>query len=269
MWNNLRNSLAMVLLLGSICVACRAQSPLSQAFVDMKSSDQATAQKAKDNLMNLMVQEMPNIERDTATLCGALKDSDSFIRLQATAVLQAIAIAAPTHNQVVLSCVPGLIANASDSHDRVRNNALFILAMNPAGPPPEAQQVFEAALQSSNFRTVEVGAAGLLKMDGGKSETNQKLVEKALKTASDPQRRLNMLYAISGSGVHSDPLFVASQEFIADSDQDVQHAAIDAVATTGKDPQRVIGVMQSIANSASTTSQSKQHAEAILKGLQN
>lgn len=266
---NIRNSLTTLVMLGGICITCQAQSPLSKAFVDMKSSDPATAQRAKDSVALLTEQEMPYIERDTATLCNALNDSDPFIRLQASAVLGAIAITAPTHNQVVLSCSSGLIHAATDPEDQTRNNALFTLAMNPAGPPAEAQHVFEIALGSSNFRTAEVGAAGLLKMNGGKNEGNHKLVADALTSAPDAQHRLNILYAISGSNVPSDTLLQASQRYVSDSDPDVQSAAIDAVASAGsKDTPQVASVMQNISASSSANPETKEHAQAILKGLQ-
>jgi HEAT repeat protein len=232
----------------------------------MKNNDPAVAKKAKDGLALLLEKEMPTIEKDTTTLCAALSDSDPFIRLQASAVFMTIVVAAPEHNQVVLSCIPNLITAAKDADDQTRNNSLFALALNPAGPPSSAHDVFVTSLKSSNFRTAEVAAAGLIR-ETTNIEANHKMVEKALEEAPDAKHRLNILYAISGSKVPSDTLFQASQRFIDDSNSDVQHAAIDAVAATGTDKSKVMTVMQNLEDSSSASMQEKKHAEAVLNSL--
>ena len=264
-------------LLGLLNVTCYAQSPLSTAFLNMKSTDPVVAQKAQDSLALLVEQEMPHIERDAKSLCDALHDSNSSIRLQASAVYVTIVVAAPAHNQVVLSCTSGLIQNAADDKDQpgnnrlfahqLRNNALFTLAMNPAGPPSDAQLVFETALNASNLRTVEMGAAGLLKMNGGKNESNQQLVENALLAARDAPHRVNLLYAISGSTVLSDRLSRASRRYLSDADQEVQLAAIDAVRSTTTDDQVVRSVMQNVADSSTATPETKKRARRVLNGI--
>jgi len=256
----------MFLLISGLSLNGMAQTPLGMAFTNMKSSDPAVAKKAKDGLAMLLVQEMPTIEKDTAMLCSALSDADPYIRLQASGVLQTIVLAAPQHNQVVLACTSELITAAKDSTDRIRNNALFALAMNPSGPPKEAHAAFVDALDSANFRTSEIGAAGLIK-ERSNVETNHGLVEKALDAAPDAKHRLNLLYAISGSKVHSETLFEGTQKYLNDPNPDVQHAAIDAVAETGTDISKITIVMQNLEASSSASMQQKKHAQAVLNNL--
>ena len=91
-----RTLLATLLALsGWITLPGFAQTALTQAFADMKSSDPAVAKKARSNIVNVFDQELPVIERDTSTLCNALRDNDSYIRLQAAGILVAIVRAAP------------------------------------------------------------------------------------------------------------------------------------------------------------------------------
>jgi hypothetical protein len=206
---------------------------------------------------------MPTIENDTGLICNALTDTDPYIRLQASAILTSIVIAFPEHNQVVVACGAGLIAAASDSNDQTRNNVLFSLAMNPAGPPPEARDTFVHALQSTNFRTSELGAAGLLKENSGGS-ANHALVRAALLSAPDAKHRLNLLYAIGGSNVPSESLFAVVQGYLYDSDHDVQLAAIDAVATTGPDPGKTAAVLENFQNSPGIGTEAKLHAGSAL-----
>ena len=263
-----RNLLVSVLAFsGCLTLPGHAQTPLAQAFAEMRSSDPAAAQRARSNIINVFDQELPTIEKDTSTLCNALGDSDSYIRLQAAGILVAIVRAAPEHNQVVLSCIPELLVTASDPADRVRNDSLWALAMNPAGPPSQAQKVFKDALHSDNLRTAEVGAAGLIREDGGRNTANHELVAEALQQAPDGRHRLNLLYAINGSKVSSDTLFRASKGMLNDTDPDVQHAAIDAVVVTGTDKATVASALQSVEASPSAAPAAKRYAQMLLKEL--
>jgi HEAT repeat protein len=261
-----RKVMAMLLLMGGFSLECMAQTPFEKAFADMHSSDPAMVNKARMSMALLAEQEMPTIEKDTATLCDALADPDAMIRLQASGILSTITLIAHEHNQVVVSCFPQLIAAASDPADRVRNNSLFALAMNPAGPPPQAHDVFVKSLQSSNFRTAEVGAAGLLK-EGTNAQANQSLVKKALDEAPDAKHKLNILYAISGSRVPSDDLFQASQKYLSDADPSVQQEAINAVVATATDKSKAITIMQNLEDSSSASMQQKKQAQAMLNSL--
>jgi hypothetical protein len=264
MW---RTYAATPLLFAGLTFQCLAQSPLAKAFSDMHSSDPVVVNQARQSLAGLTEKELPTIEKDTATLCNGLSDSDAMIRQQASGILLTIALIAHEHNQVVVSCFPQLIVAANDFVDRIRNNSLFALAINPAGPPEQAHDVFVKSLGSANFRTAELGAAGLLK-ESSNAESNQKLVQQALENAPDAKHRQNILYAISGSKVPSDALFQVSQKYIDDPSPTVQHAAIDAVAATG-DKSKVATVMQNLEGSSSASIEQKKHAEAVLNGLKS
>jgi hypothetical protein len=258
--------MTLPLLLGLSCYGL-AQTPLAKAFADMHSSDPNVANKARLSMPAVAEQAFPTIEKDSTTLCNALSDPDPEVRQQSAGILQAIVLVVPEHNSVVVSCFPQLIITATDATDFVRNDSLFALAMNPAGPPPQAHDVFVKSLGSDKFRTAELGAAGLLKEKGANAEANQILVQKALEEAPDAKHRLNILYAISGTGVPSDILFAASQKYMYDPDTNVQHEAINAVAATGTDRSKVITVMQNLAGSSSAGVEQKKHAQAILNSL--
>jgi hypothetical protein len=253
------------------------ETSLTQAFADLRSGDPRGIAFFHNGHANLLLdKELPTIEKDTAAICGALADKDSFVRLQASAILVTIVIAAPQHNSVVQACFPNLIKAASDPVDpasaqslkpspseRSRNNSLFVLAMNPAGPPPAAHDVFFTSLQSPNYRTQECGAAGLLK-ERTNQEANQNLVLQTLDSAQDAKHRLNILYAITGAGVRSDILFDGVQKYLLDPDHDVQTEAISAVAVTAKDHDTAASVIQGVVDSPTATEEQKLRARMAL-----
>lgn len=258
--------LPIMALSGVITIQCLAQTPLSEMFLHLRSSDPAVVQKAKDSSMDILMKELPKIERDTPAICNALQDSDSYIRLQAAAILTTIVVAYPSHNQVVLACAPELIKTARDPVNQIRNDSLYALALNPAGPPASAQGVFEQAMKSTNFRTIELGAAGLLKEDGGHNSANQELVANALRAAPDSNHKINLLYAIRGSRIKSDAIFDASRECLYDPNPDVQNAAVSAVAASGNDS-AVINVMENFEDSSSINQQTRLHVKAVLNRI--
>jgi hypothetical protein len=187
-----------------------------------------------------------------------------------------IVIAAPQHNSVVQACFPNLIKAASDPVDETsaqslkpfppeytRNNSLFVLAMNPAGPPPAAHDVFVSSLQSPNFRTQECGAAGLLK-EGTNQEANQNLVLETLDSAPDTKHRLNILYAITGARARSNTLFERVQKYLSDPDDDVRIEAIKAVVATAKDHAVAASVIQGLVDSPTATKEQKLRARMAL-----
>ena len=246
---------------------CYGQTPLAQSFADMKSKDLQVASEARKHVALVFEQEVPTIEKDTQLLCGSLHDSDAFIRRQAAALLTAIVLAAPEHSKVDVACFPDLVAASGDPDDTTRNDILFVLAMNPAGPPSAAHDVFVKDLDSTNYRTAELAAAGLLKEGGEQKQNNELLVKAKLDNAPDAKHRLNMLYAIGGSGVQSETLLASSRKSLSDSDPDVQRAAFQAVAATGTKAQ-VQGIMGDVAASPSSRPEAKKRAQAILAQLQ-
>lgn len=246
---------------------CLGQTPLAKAFADMHSNDQDVVYKARLSVPALLDKEMATIEKDTSLLCLSLSDPDEKIRMMAAAVLQTIVVAAPQHNQVVLSCFPQLLVTATDADDYVRNDSLRTLALNPAGPPPQAHDIFVKSLSSPNFRTEQLGAAGLLKETGPNKEPNHELVRKALDDAPDAQHRLNMLYAIGGAEVPSDTLFQAVQKYLYDSDPEIQTAAIEAVGATATDKARAKIVIQNLLGSPTLKWEQRMHAKGVLNSL--
>lgn len=253
-----------------------AKTPLAQAFADLRSGNPKLIDKWNNGgtLALLVEKEMPTIEKDTATICGALADPNPEMRLRASAILATIVIAAPQHNSVVQACFSNLIKAASNPPvqtsknslfppEQTRNNSLFVLAMNPAGPPPAAHSIFVAFLHSPNYRTQECAAAGLLRENTNR-EANQKLVLQALDNAQDAKHRLNILYAIAGAGVRSDILFDDAQKYLFGPNQDVQTEAINAVAATGKDHAAVASALQAVVDSPTATKEQKLRARMVL-----
>jgi hypothetical protein len=229
-----------------------AQTPLAQVFADLRSSDTAKVRKARDDIFSVLEQEFPTIEKDAPTICGALSDPDPYIRLQATAILSTVVQLAPSHNQLILACVPGLLVTAKDSVDNVRENSLFALAMNPAGPPPQAHQAFQDALESPDMRSVENGAAGLIRESDGKLSANHELVAKALSGARDSQHKVSLLNAMYRADVKSQTLFDAARSVLADPDPEVEQAAVYAIAASSPNDAAALGVLQNMKASAST-----------------
>jgi HEAT repeat protein len=264
----------MKILLLTTVVACgvlthpgAAQTPLALAFQDLRSSDPVKVEKTKETIALTFEQEFPTIEKDTATICGTLSDPDPYLRLQAAAILETIVRIAPEHNQVVQACTPGLLVAGRDTSTEVRNNALFALAMNPTGTPPQAESVFQDALKSDNLRTAEVGAAGLLRVGGVNAAADEKLVADALSNAPDAKHKVNLLYAITGSGTHSDVVFQSTKQALNDPDANVQQAALHALVKTGPDKSSVTVALQNVQSSTSANAATKQRAQSLLNSM--
>jgi hypothetical protein len=252
---------------GALTQAGVAQTPLAQAFQDLRSSNPVKVEQTKETIAHTFELELPTIEKDSATICGALTDPDPYLRLQAAAILETIVRIAPEHNQVVQSCTPGLLTAGRDTSTEVRNSALFALAMDPAGTPLRAEDLFRDALESDNLRTAEVGAAGLLRLGGANAAADQKLVADALSSAPDAKHRVNLLYAISGSGTHSDPVFRSARQALNDPDEGVQRAALDALVKSSSDRFAVATALQNVQESASMSATNKKRAQALLNDI--
>jgi HEAT repeat protein len=249
-----------------VCISvlpCYGQTPLAKSFADMKSQDSQVATEARRRVALVFAQEMPIIEQDTQLLCGSLHDADAFIRRQAAALLGAIIVSAPEHSKVDVACFPDLIAASGDPDDTTRNDILYVLAMTPGGSPRAARDVFVKDLDSPNYRTSEVAAAGLLKSSGDRKQENEALVKAKLDSAPEGKQRLNVLFAIAGSRVQSEALFGSSRKFLSDADPDVQRAAFQAVAATGTKAE-VAGIMRDVAASPSYSPEAKRQAKMIL-----
>ena len=98
-----------------------------------------------------------------------------------------------------------VVSAAWDSDDRVRNNALRVLALKLAKVPPTAHEVLLKALQSSNYQTAGYEAAGLVSIEV--TDTNQETVAKALNASRDVKYRIGLLDAIRSGAQPSEALF--------------------------------------------------------------
>ena len=189
----------------TLCCICAlpsyGQTRLAQSFADIKSKDTEVSQEALRTVALVFSEEIASVEKDTALLCGSLHDSNVLIRREAAALLTAIAVAAPEHSKVDVACFPDLVSASGEADDITRNNILVVLAMTPSGPPIAARRVFMQNLDSPNYRTAQLAAAGLIKAGGERQQDNEIFVKAKLDNAPDAKQRLNMLYAIGGSGV--------------------------------------------------------------------
>lgn len=272
----------LILTIVAICGAASslsAQSPLAQYFQLLRSKNPADAQQASKNWYALLTQEWPIIDRDAATVCNALRDPDPQVRLSASGVLVVIAVAKKEHAGVIQACTPELVVEARDTPTQTfknpiyddatqaRNNALFALALNPLGTPPQAQAVFRDQLKSDNLRSAEVAAAGLLRLQGPDAAANHKLVAEALESAPDSKHRLNMLYAISGAGTRSDELFRAVRKVVDDPDPQVQPTALDALLASAPDKAHAISALQNLEGSPTASAETRKMAEGYVQSL--
>jgi HEAT repeat protein len=258
-----RISLLFIPVFGFSLASSLAQTPLAQTFADIKSKDAEMSAAAERNVALVFQQELPSIEKDTQFLCGSLHDGNVLVRRHAAALLTAIVLAAPEHSQVDVACFPDLVAASGDTDDTTRNDILYVLAMTPGGPPAAAREVFVKDLDSPNYRTSEVAAAGLLKIGAEHKQDNEMLVKAKLDNAPDEKQRLNLLYAIAGSGVQSAALLESSRKFLVDSDPQVQSAAFQAVSATGTKAE-VAEIMGDVAASPSSSPQAKKTARLLL-----
>lgn len=256
-----------------------AQTPLAQYFQLLRSKDPADAQQASKNWYALLTQEMPIIDKDSATVCNALRDPDPQVRLSASGVLVVIAVAKKEHAGVIQACIPELLVEARDlpmqkpKHPgddlavNARNNALYALALNPLGTPPQAEAVFRDQLKSDNLRSAELAAAGLLRLQGPDAAANQKLVADALNSAPDSKHRLNLLYAISGVESPSDAVFQATRPALNDPDPEIQRAAVEALVNSAPDKSQAISALQNLEGSPTAATTTKEMAKSYAKSL--
>ena len=268
-------SILRLMVIGAIAFSAvtscsRAQTPLGKIFKAIKTGTPAEAEAARESLPALLEQEMPTIEKETSTICSSLRDSDAYIRQQASALLKIILITAPTHSGVATSCTPELLATVNDSDVEVRQNVLFSLASNMSGQPsPLAHHAFVQAFGSTDYRIAQYGAIGLLREDGGKNSANLGTIEAALRNAPDSPHRLNLLYAIEGSEIVSDDLARLSEKLVSDPDPETQSAAVDAICSASSDKSKARTFLQNLEGNSTLSTQSKQHAESVISQLQS
>ena len=112
-----------------------------------------------------------------------------------------------------------------------------------------------------------MAAAGLLRLKGPDAAANYKLVADALQSAPDAKHRLNMLYAISGSGVRSEEVFQATRQVVNDSDPQVQQAALDALVKSSPDQSQAVSALQNLQGSPTASALTKKLAEGYLKSI--
>ena len=239
------------------------QVTLAEIFDQLRSKDPKIVESAKNSIVEIAKRDLPNIEQDTDVLCNGLRDTDPYIRLQATAILSTIVRIVPEHAPVVTACTKNLLIAAADSERRVRNNALFALVMNPSGPPAGAHDLFIRTMTSDDLRTSQLGAAGLLRLGDDKTVIN------ALKSTTDTQRQLNLLYAIGGLQVKSAPLFESVQKYAYSGNSEMQTAAVDALVAVSVDAAKTETSLISIANSRGVSSEAKLHASAALEQIRS
>lgn len=252
---------SIIVLCAGSCAAL-AQGTLGKAFDEMRGDPKKLTETAA--FSSVVMQELPNIERDSEALCKALTDSNPEIRLKASAIYLTVIEVEPEHAVISQECASGLLKAASENEDRVRNNALFVLAMNPLGILPGAEDVFKTQLTAANLRSAEVAAAGLLHT--GKEE-DQKLVAQALQAAPDKAHQINLLYAISGSKIRSDALFRVSSGLLSNEHADVQEEAINAMVAAAPDPRALSSALERIESLPNASEASKKHAKQLLAHL--
>jgi hypothetical protein len=236
-------------------------------------------QHARKNAWSYITKEWPVLNKDTATVCNGLRDPEASIRLRAAGLLTVITVAKKEYAGVIQPCIPELLAVAGDKSaskpkdplddyvTRARNDALFVLALDPLGTPPQAEAVFRDELNSNNFRSAEVAAAGLLRMKGPDAAANHKLVAEALQNAPDAKHRLNMLYAISGVISPSDVVFQVVRQVVNDPDPEVQRAVVRAVFTSAPDKSQAVSVLQNVEESPTADWMTKKMAEGEVKSI--
>ncbi len=257
----LRDMFSIALLLNGLAIQCAAQGALAQVFEQLRSSDPNTVAAAQSSIVEVVKTSLPTIEKDATAICKAISDPNPYVRLQATGILVTVVRIAPEHNAVVSSCASDLINAAMDSSNRVRNNALFAMVANTGGPPPSSRTVLINSMASRDLRTSQLGAVGLLKLG------DEGAILDSLKRTGDAKRQLNLLYAIGGAQVKSPALFESVQRFLIADDRELQAAAVDAIAATAVDPDKAVGVLQPIINSATTPADVKMSASAAIQRL--
>ena len=235
--------------------------------MDLESSDAATAQQAQVALPRIFAESLPNIERDSQVICTALHSPNAEIRLKASAILVGIMTGAPQHASVVAACNERLLDTAADPDDDVRNNALFLLAMNPNGVTQAGHDAFMRAFSYANYRTAELGAVGLLNEESVNKERNRALVQGTLEATADLKVRLNLLYAIAGSRAHSDGLFEAARRSLNSTDKDTALAAIDAMVASSTSTEQLEASITSVASDPGTPSEVKSHVKAVMERI--
>lgn len=240
-----------------------AQTPLSDVFTQLRSSDSVVRSAANDRIGNVFIDELPTIEKDASIICAAMGDTNAYVRQQASAMLMTIAISAPSHSSVIQTCTPPLLSAGSDLENRVRRNALTALAFSSLGTPKEAQPVFATALKSSDLREQSLGAVGLLRI----SPSNDGLISGAILEAKDTATKQVLLSAVMQARVKSTTLFNTAETLLYDRTPEIQNAAIRALAVSATDRDAANIALQNLIAADSVSKEAKQEAKGAVTSL--
>ena len=135
------------------------------------------------------------------------RGSNYFLVRPSCFLLAAIALTAPGHSKVDVACFPDLVSASGEADDTTRNNILVVLVMTPVD-----LQWPHAGYLCRIWTHPMIELRNLLRLDSSKQEgsdsrTTKILVKARLDNAPDAGQRLNMPYAIGGSGVQSEAGF--------------------------------------------------------------
>ncbi len=245
-----------------------SQKTLTQLFQDLNSPDAQIREAANSVSIETFKAALPSIGSQTHVLCEALTSSQDVARLDASALLNTLAVLYSDKAFVVSACTKQLTRTASDPLDQIRENSVAALAIKADGPPAEAAPVFEAALSDKVDSVKQFGAAGIVRLAAGADTAGIQALNQRLQSEQSPAAKRALLTGMVMVQKPNPTLAVTASRLIADPDPDVQEAAIGAVEVLNTDKTRALNELANYRSSPLLGEVAKQMLNGAITRLQ-
>jgi HEAT repeat protein len=216
------------------------------------SADSAVSDAARERLFKtlnpaLRVAAPESLDRDIAAILEAFNDEEP-VRLQASALLGALATVRRDGNEALKRAIPVLLSQFTDQNQRVRENAIRSIAVLRPQVPREALTPLLSVVRDGDLVVASAAIYGVARFSGTSSVAVSELA--SLLSSDHPvQIRRAVIQSIGQERLDNPELITKLAEVLGDKDRDLVKTTIGALARIGPAAAVVSPALKSVADS--------------------
>jgi hypothetical protein len=206
-------------------------------FEDAVSNDPAVQDRARDEMFHDI---LPKLTTEEASLAAAeipglaeqLNRKENKIRLQASAILAALAPSRPDSVTVLAVALPALMDHAQDSVLRIRRNSVSALCLLRPDIPDEELRFLIRVMDGNDQSLAAEAAFGVARMAGSRPDAADALY-RAISQNDRPNLRFAAIRVIPAAQPIPPRLISELGELLVDRDAKVVRASLEAISRAG------------------------------------
>jgi hypothetical protein len=206
-------------------------------FEDAVTNDPAVKDRARDEMFHDI---LPKLTTEEASLAAAeipglaeqLNRKEDKIRLQASAILAALAPSRPDSVTVLAAALPALMDHAQDSVPRIRANSIRALTFLRPDIPAEELQFLIRMMDGNDQALAEEAALGIARMAGSHPDAAD-AIDRAVSQNDRPGVRLAAIRVLPVAQPIPPRLVSRLGELLTDADPKVVRASLEAISRAG------------------------------------